>query len=74
MFEALVIFKTLAAVCPRLHWSGSVLVGFGISLRPILQGRGGVLVCYGMGELSDRERLRLGKRSGFGDESIHTYQ
>ena len=54
-----------------------VLVEFGFGLRPLLKSSGGGVVCTGTGssiyysgELSERERLRIGRQSEFGDESI----
>ena len=47
-----------------------VLVEFGFGLRPLLKSSGGGVVCTGTGELSERERLRIGRRSEFGDESF----
>ena len=58
-------FESAGAVCARLHWSGYVLVGFGFGVRPLLLGRGGRVVWYGTGKLSERERLILCDRSGF---------
>ena len=40
-----------------------------MSLRPLLKGGGGGVVCSGMAELSDRCGMRFGMQSGFGDES-----
>ena len=39
--------------------NGHVLVGFEISLSPLLYGRGGEVVCNETGKLSDRDRLRM---------------
>ena len=45
------------------------MVGLGVSLRPLLLDRGSWMVCYGMGELSECERLRISMWGGFGGES-----
>ena len=37
--------------------------------RVVLDGRDGGVVWYGTGELSERDRLRIGMRGGFGDGS-----
>ena len=40
----------------------------GISVRPLLKGRGGVVVCDGTGELSDRGCMKFGMQIGLGDD------